>query len=169
MENVTSISDSLSVLFGMDCKRMTLKERWKTYHKLIEAHYGPDHRLYDATFIVLSGIIHNETLKIKNLDDDEQNEDLEELYKTITLCMGQDFEVIDKTLQSESINPDKYIQDSFNMIAMMQELCYKIQRFDTQRMYLKMAMNFIERSFDKNGHFNLIDAILIESQTIVQV
>ena len=176
MENVTSISDSLSVLFGMDCKRMTLKERWKTYHKLIEAHYGPDHRLYDATFIVLSGIIHNETLKIKNLDEDEQNEDLEELYKTITLCMGQDFEVIDRELQSEPIDPDpengshyQIVNSSFNTIALMAELCEKIKRFDTERMCLKMVMNFIRRSFDKNGHFNLIDLILSESEYIVHL
>ena len=170
MDPDMTISNALCKIFSMDCERMTLKERWNTYHELLEAIYGhgSEYRLQDTSYTVLSMIIHKEKMQIKNLNEDEQNEDLEELYKAITLCMGQDFEVIDKTLQGESFDPDKFVQDSFNIIALMQELCYKIKRFDTQRMYLKMAMNFIERSFDKNGHFNLIDAILIESQTIVR-
>ena len=80
-----------SIIMFRDVRDMNLKERWVIYHKRIKAitlkrtwtlemqPCRPGEDLYSE----LERIIGYEYFLIKNLNEDEQNEDLEELYKVI--------------------------------------------------------------------------------------
>ena len=167
---------------------MNFEERWVLFHKHINAIKDKDEIILDATeehimfFVMqennlnlrpykdvyksLTYIIDHEGFRIENLNDDQQNESLEQLYKIITMCIGQDFEVVDKQLQDKPFDPSpseyygthfRIVSGSFATIKAMSKLCQDIKRLDTEKMYLKMTIDFILRSFDKSRHFNLID------------
>ena len=172
---------------------MNFEERWKLYNEHITAIKDKDEvkldenrskvffmeendldfRPFEDVYSSLKTIIRDEGFRIVNLNDDLQNESIEELFKIVTLCIGQDFEVVDKQLQDEPIDPSKYgthfriVSGSFATIKAMSQLCQDIKRLDTEKMYLKMAIDFILRSFDKSRHFNLIDVILSQSVNII--
>ena len=177
---------------------MNFEERWVLFHKHINAIKDKDEIILDATeehimfFVMqennlnlrpykdvyksLTYIIDHEGCRIENLNDDQQNESLEQLYKIITMCIGQDFEVVDKQLQDKPFDPSpseyygthfRIVSGSFATIKAMSQLCQDIKRLETEKMYLKMAIDFILRSFDKSGHLTLIDLILSQSVSII--
>ena len=163
---------------------LNFKERWLLYHEHIKAKKWNNtwtldskpspFQLWNDFHYALRKVVRNEGDLIESLNEDEQNDDLEELYNIITMYFGKDFELVDKELQDEPVDPsDEYgfhyniVHGSFDIIKSMSELCRRLKWYGTQRIYLKMATNFILRAFDINGHFHLIDMILSQSLYIV--
>ena len=176
------LAKSMLVLDG--AYDLNFKERWLLYHEHIKAKKWNNtwtldskpspFQLWNDFHYALRKVVRNEGDLIESLNEDEQNDDLEELYNIITMYFGKDFELVDKELQDEPVDPSdehgthyKIVHASFDIIQSMSELCRRLKWYGTQRIYLKMATNFILRAFDINGHFHLIDMILSQSLYIV--
>ena len=93
------LAKSMLVLDG--AYDLNFKERWLLYHEHIKAKKWNNtwtldskpspFQLWNDFHYALRKVVRNEGDLIESLNEDEQNDDLEELYNIITMYFGKDF------------------------------------------------------------------------------